>query len=167
MPLERSSQLIGTESAPASKRSGLVDIPPELLQFAVRHVTSSPQEFPHPSPADVSAVAASVVDAVSEMQVTPAAVMDARALSHLGGRLLDVMRGEAMRRWKSYGITETQLPVLLLAIERARDAVANRAAQQLVSQLGGSAGLELLGEVAHDMRSEEHTSELQSHHDLV
>ena len=153
MPLERSSQLIGTESAPASKRSGLVDIPPELLQFAVRHVTSSPQEFPHPSPADVSAVAASVVDAVSEMQVTPAAVMDGRALSHLGGRLLDVMRGEAMRRWKSYGITETQLPVLLLAIERARDAVANRAAHQLVSQLGGSAGLELLGEVAHDMHS--------------
>jgi len=153
MPLQRTSQLIATESPSASERGGLVEIPPDVQQFAVRHVSSSLKDSDNPSPADVSGVAASVAAAVLEMQITPAAVMDSRALSDLGGRLLDVMRDELMRRWKAHGITETQLPVLLLAMARAREAIANRAAHQLVSQLGGSAGLDLLAEVAHDMHS--------------
>ena len=153
MPLQRSSQLIATESPSASERSGLVEVPPDLQQFAVQHVTSSLHDSGNPSPAEVSAVAASVVAAILEMQITPAAAMDPRALSDLGGRLLDAMRDELMRRWKAHGISETQLPVLLLAMARAREAIANRAAHQLVSQLGGTAGLDLLSEVAHDMHS--------------
>jgi signal transduction histidine kinase len=46
-----------------------------------------------------------------------------------------------------------QLPVLLLAMERAREAMLNPAAHALVTQLGSSAGLELLAEIAHDMHS--------------
>ncbi|HEV2670475.1 MAG TPA: HAMP domain-containing sensor histidine kinase [Gemmatimonadales bacterium] len=153
MPVERASQLIASKSASASERSGLVEIPPDLEQFAVRHVASSPKDSGHAAPAEIGEVAASVVAAVLEMQVTPAAVMDARALSDLGGRLLDAMRDELMRRWRAYGIKERQLSVLLLAMARAREAIGNRAAHQLVSQLGGNAGLELLGEVAHDMHS--------------
>jgi len=153
MPVERSSNVNPPESAPRHERSGLIKFPRDLQQFAVRHVTTSAKEFGNPSPADVNDVAASVVAAVLEMQITPAAVVDARALSDLGRGLLDVMRSEAMRRWKAYGISETHLPVLLLAMERAREAIANRAAHQLVSQLGGSAALDLLAEVAHDMHS--------------
>jgi len=153
MPLQRTSQLNATESSSASERSGLVEIPSDVQQFAVRHVSSGLKDAGNPSPGDVSAVAASVAAAVLEMQVTPAAVMDPLALSDLGGRLLDAMRDELTRRWKAHRITETQLPVLLLAMARAREAIANRAAHQLVSQLGGTAGLELLSEVAHDMHS--------------
>jgi len=152
MPVERSSHVNLPESASRHARSGLIKFPPDLQQFAARHVTTS-QEFGNPSPADVNDVAASVVAAVLEMQITPSAVMDARALSDLGRGLLDVMRSEAMRRWKAYGISEMDLPVLLLAMERVREAIANRAAHQLVSQLGGSAALDLLAEVAHDMHS--------------
>jgi signal transduction histidine kinase len=43
--------------------------------------------------------------------------------------------------------------VLLLALERLRDAIVNRVARGLVTQLSGSAGLQLLVEVAHDMHS--------------
>jgi signal transduction histidine kinase len=109
--------------------------------------------FTDTSPTEVSSIAASVVAVVREMQVTQAAVIEARAHTPLGRRLLDVMRDEVMDRWVAHGITERQLPVLLLAMERAREAINNPAAHALVTQLGTSAGLELLAEVAHDMHS--------------
>lgn len=93
-----------------------------------------------------------VVASVLETQITPAMVMDARVQSSLGRRLLEVMREEVMQRWKEHGITEAELPVLLLAIERVREAIASGDANSLASQLG-SEGLNLLVEVAHDMHS--------------
>lgn len=154
MPVERSSQLTSSEPALRSERSGLVRIPSELQEFAIRYVVARRgDEFGSPSSTEVSDVAASVVTGVVEMQVTPTAAIDARAHSPLGRRLLDVMRDEVMSRWNAHRITETQLPVLLLAMERAREAINNPAAHALVMQLGGSAGLELLAEVAHDMHS--------------
>lgn len=144
MPADSASQQILNESVP---------LPPEVQQFAVRHVTERAAECGNPSPGEIAGVAASVVDAILEMEITPSAVMDTRALSTLGSRVLEVMSDEVTRRWKAYAITETQLPVLLLAMARVREAIANRAAHQLVSQLGGTAGLELLAEVAHDMHS--------------
>lgn len=139
---------------PQTGRSGLVAIAAELQQWAVRQILPRyADQFGNPSLDEVQDIAAGVVAAVVEMQVTPAAVIDSRTQSGLGQRLLDVMREEVMRRWQAHGITETELPVLLLAMERVREATANPAAHQLVSQLGGAAGLELLAEVAHDMHS--------------
>jgi len=107
----------------------------------------------NPSPTDVADVATSVVAGILDMQVTPHAVIDGRAHSPLGRRLLDVMRDEVIARWKAHGLAESQLPVLLLAMERVREAIGNPAVHALVTQLGGNAGLELLAEVAHDMHS--------------
>ena len=129
-------------------------LPQEIQQFAVRYVLSQcGDELGHLSPADVREVAGSVVAGVRAMQVTSTAVIDARAHSPLGRGLLEAMREQVMSCWQAHGITERQLPLLLLAIERTREAIHNPAAHALVTQLGGNAGLELLAEVAHDMHS--------------
>jgi signal transduction histidine kinase len=107
----------------------------------------------NPSVEDVANVANGVVAGILEMQVTPHAVIDAPARSPLGRRLLEVMRDEVMARWKAHGLTESQLPVVLLAMERVREAIVHPAVHALVTQLGGTAGLELLAEIAHDMHS--------------
>ena len=154
MPVEHPSQLTGSDPARSSERGAVVGIPLELQQFAIRSVVSRcGDDLGNPSSTEVSAVADSVVAGVLAMQVTPTAVIDAHAHSLLGRQLLDVMRAEVMSRWNALGITETQLPVLLLAMERAREAIHNPAAHALATQLGGNAGLELLAEVAHDMHS--------------
>ena len=150
MPVERASQLTGSESASAPARSGQVGIPQDLQQFAIARCAD---EFPDSAPTEIAAIAASVVAGVMEMEVTPAAVIDARAQTPIGRRLLNVIRDEVIFRWNAHGITERQLPVLLLAMERAREAIHNPAAHALVAQLGTNAGLELLAEVAHDMHS--------------
>jgi len=107
----------------------------------------------NPSRAQVTDVLVIVVASILEMQITPGMVIDARGQSELGRRLLELMRDEVMRSWRDYAIDETQLPVLLLAIERVRDAIANRDVHSLAAQLGGGDGLNLLADVAHDMRS--------------
>ena len=126
----------------------------KIEQFAVRYVlTQCGEELGHLSPADVREIADNVVAGVLAMQVTPTAVIDARTRSPIGRGLLEAIREEVMTRWKAHGVTEIQLPRLLLAIERTREAIHNPAAHALVTQLGGNAGLELLAEVAHDMHS--------------
>jgi signal transduction histidine kinase len=135
-------------------RNGGIGVPHALQQSAIRQLMALPAAEPaSPSIEEVRDIAAGVVASVLAMQITPTAVIDSRAQSALGRRLLDAIRDHLMRDWRSHGIKETQLPLLLLAIERVREATANRAAHQLVAQLGGSAGLDLLAEVAHDMHS--------------
>ena len=136
------------------ERGGLVGVPPAIQQLATRHVIARwSQELGNPSPAEVSDVLVIVVASILEMQITPAMVIDARAQSDLGRRLLDVMRAEIMGSWRAYAIDETELPLLLLAIERVRDAMANRDVRALATELGGGDGLILLSDAAHDMRS--------------
>ena len=154
MPVDNPTQLTGSDVASGSQQGAVVGIPHELQQFAIRSVLARRgDELGNPSSTEVSAAAESVVAGVLAMQVTPAAVIDSHAHSLLGRALLEAMRAEVMSRWNAHGITVPQLPVLLLAIERAREAISNPAAHSLVMQLGGSAGLELLAEVAHDMHS--------------
>lgn len=153
MSLKRSSQTNRSEPA-SSERTGIVTVPPGLQQFAASCIVARcADEVDNPSPTDVADVATSVVAGIVEMQLTPYAVIDGRAHSPLGRRLLDVMRDEVIARWKAHGLAESQLPVLLLAMERVREAIGNPAVHALVTQLGGNAGLELLAEVAHDMHS--------------
>ena len=154
MPVEHLSQLTGSDLAPSGERGASVGIPHKLQQFAVESVVARRnEELGNPSSTQASAVAASLVAGVLAMQVTPTAVVAEQAHSPVGRRLLDVMRAEVMSRWKAHGITEAQLPALLLAMERVREVINNPAAHALVTQFGGSAGLELLAEVAHDMHS--------------
>ncbi len=138
---------------PDVARPGLVGVPPAIQQHAARQVIARCQELGNPSRAQVTDVLLIVVASILEMQITPGTVIDARAQSALGRLLLELMRDEVMRSWRHYAIDETELPVLLLAIERVRDAIANRDVHSLAAQLGGGDGLNLLADVAHDMRS--------------
>jgi signal transduction histidine kinase len=154
MPVESSSQQASSEPAPSGERSNSMGFPQQISQAAVQYVLSQcGQELGHITPADVAELADRVVAGVLAMQVTPTAVIDTRTHSPLGRGLLDAMREEVVTRWKAHGIGEAQLPRLLLAMERTREAIQNPAAHALVTQLGGTAGLELLAEVAHDMHS--------------
>lgn len=128
--------------------------PQEISQSAVQYVLSQCGDgLGHITPADVREIADRIVAGVLAMQVTSTAVIDTRTHSPIGRGLLDAMREEVLTRWKEHGIGERQLPRLLLGMERTREAIHNPAAHALVTQLGGSAGLELLAEVAHDMHS--------------
>ena len=91
--------------------------------------------------------------AVLETQVTDSAVIDARAHTLLGRRLLTDLRGELLRSWKAAGVAETDLVPLLAAFERVRDAISPDATPSFSAQLAGTDGLRLLIDVAHDLRS--------------
>jgi len=148
-----SSEISRTLPAPRTPGAGLVGIPPAIQQIAARQVVARwSRALGNPSPSEVTGMLVMVVASVLETQITPAMVIDARAQSSLGRRLLEVMREVVMQRWKEHGIAEAELPVLLLAIERVREAMASGDANSFASQLG-SEGLNLLVEVAHDMHS--------------
>jgi signal transduction histidine kinase len=156
MTVGRSSKPLTTEPATSapSGRDGLVPVPTRIRSFAIHEVTAHwSAQLGNPSAAQLEETAACVVAGIHEIQITPGAVIDAPALSLLGQRLVEVMRHDVVTRWQECGLSAPEVPVLLLAMERVRDAIVNRAAHQLVSQLSGTAGLQLLVEVAHDMHS--------------
>lgn len=81
--------------------------------------------------------------------------VDARLSSVLGQRLLELLRAETVRGWQR-GTTAPD-PSLLLdlleAFERVREAIEPHWANFFSSRLSGPDGLELVVEVAHDLRS--------------
>ena len=64
-------------------------------------------------------LAASIV----ETQITAAPVIDARVRSSLGRHLLEQLRRDVVTRWAESGVADSELPPLLVAIERVRDAL--------------------------------------------
>jgi signal transduction histidine kinase len=135
-----------------ASRGGLVSIPPTIQQIAVSEALRCASELGNPVPPEITDLLVIVAASVLETQITPDAVIDARAQSPLGRRLLQIMKEEILRGWKSHGIAEPELPPLLLAIEHVREALENDPVRAFASQLG-SEGLKLLVEVAHDMHS--------------
>jgi signal transduction histidine kinase len=149
----RPGQKNATRSSPARHiPRGLVGVPPAIQQIAAHQATQDAPKLGNPSPGDIADVLVIVTASVLETQITPDAVLDARAQSPLGRRLLQVMTDEVMCRWRAHGVAETELPPLLLALERVREAMANDGGRAFAAQLGGE-GLKLLTEVAHDMHS--------------
>ena len=141
-------------SLPASfERGGVVGNSSAILQSAARHVVLQWRErigetAAGPEIADLIVVlAASIV----ETQLTAAPVIDERFRSSLGRRLLDQLRKEVVTRWAENGVADANMPPLLLAIERVRDALEPSQAEVLAAQLSGSESL--LVDVAHDLRS--------------
>jgi K+-sensing histidine kinase KdpD len=84
---------------------------------------------------------------------SPNAVVDERTRSALGRRLLDLLRVEIVKGWSESGVADSALPPLLLAIERVREAIEPGWGQSFAARLSGSDGMELLVDVAHDLRS--------------
>ena len=88
---------------------------------------------------------------------TPAAParprVDPRIHSALGRRLLELLRGEIVERWRDSGVADSELLPLLVALERVRVTIQPDWSQTFAQQLSGADGLALLMDVAHDLRS--------------
>ena len=157
MPSQSANNVELSRSSPTTRalRSGPAGLPAQIQLAATQQLIALwPADLgPIPSPAEVGQVMAILLGAVLEMQVTDAAVVDARAHSPLGRGLLNAMRSELLRSWKDAGVSDTDLAALLAAFERVREAIAPDASQSLTAQLAGSDGLRLLIDVAHDLRS--------------
>jgi signal transduction histidine kinase len=153
MTLQSLSEKAIASPAPVVPDRGVVGIPQTIQQTVAREVVACSGEEPgNPSPAQVREAVNLVVAGVEEMQITRSAVIDARARSALGHRVVDAMRSEIMGGWRRHGIAETELPVMLLALERVREAVMSDGSKLFAAQLGAAA-LNLLIDVAHDMHS--------------
>ena len=96
-----------------TSRRGLVGIPPAVQEIALRRVIARSEEFGDPLPAEVTGTLLIVVASVMENQLTPGAVVDARAQTDIGRRLIEVIREEVTQCWRVHGIHETDLPMLL------------------------------------------------------
>jgi signal transduction histidine kinase len=152
MPVQPVSQPIQQSPGPREPRAGLVSVPP-----AIQHTVSQKidalyrDELGNPRPAEIADAIITVVASVLEMQITPGSSIDARAQSRLGRRVIALISDELTQCWRQYGVVENELPRLLLALERVREASVNGGVS-LATHLGGD-GLKLLVEVAHDMHS--------------
>ena len=130
-------------------------MPPAILQAAARDVIAQWRRdlgYP-PASAEIADLLVILATSIHETQVTPASVIDQRAHSTLGRRLLDRLRIEVERNWRENGLTDAELPPLLAAIERVREALEPTAGQMFAAQLAGADGMQLLVDVAHDLRS--------------
>ena len=89
---------------------------------------------------------------VERLVVDAGAFVDRRVHSALARRMLDLLRAEVVRSWAEHG-DATQGPAILEAIERMREAIEPRSVQDFTGRLSGPDGLELLVQIAHDLRS--------------
>jgi signal transduction histidine kinase len=130
-------------------------VPPAILQAAARQVLAQWREDlgDPPAAAEVADLMVILATSILETQITSAPVIDPRAHSTLGQRLLELLRTEVVRGWKESGVADAELPPLLVAIERVREAIEPAPAQSFAAHLAGADGMELLVEVAHDLRS--------------
>lgn len=129
-----------------------MSIPAAIQEIAASEALRRAHEFGNAARTDITNLLVIVTAGVLETQITSDAVMDARAQTPLGRRLLQIMKEEIIQGWKRHGIAEAELPALMLAMERVREALENDPARKFTSQLGSEA-LKLLVDVAHDMHS--------------
>jgi signal transduction histidine kinase len=94
-----------------------------------------------------------VASSLLELRVNPNAPLDDRMRSTLGRRLLELLRAAVVASWTGYDAGLAEMPALLGAMERLREAIEPDWAQYFASQLSGPDGLVLLVDIAHDLRS--------------
>jgi len=109
-------------------------------------------------PADmdiVAAVLAAIALAVDQERPRYVTELVHRASPALGARLLELLRAEVIRGWATGPghLTPPAMLTLLGAIERVREAIEPDSARQLGSRLAEPGGLDLVVEIAHDLRS--------------
>lgn len=96
-----------------------------------------------------------LAEAVQQARCGNAVTVDARAASPAGWRQLELLQTELIRAWDEDGARVSTALVLKTwnAVEAVRKALERSGAEHMASQLAGPDGLELLVEVAHDLRS--------------
>jgi signal transduction histidine kinase len=142
---------------PASRveRPGFVRTPVRALHAATRRTAewwrkqlgdSSPVE-------DVPELVVLVAAGVHQAHVNPAAPLDKRMRSAPARRLLEHLRAELVRGWADNGGDDKEVLALLVTMERVREAIETGWGHSFAAHLAGADGMELLVEVAHDLRS--------------
>ena len=103
----------------------------------------------------VAAVLAAIALAVDQQRPRYVTEMVHRASPALGARLLELLRAEVVRGWAAAPghLNPAGMLTMLGAIERVREAIEPDSARQLGSRLAEPGGLDLVVEIAHDLRS--------------
>ena len=103
----------------------------------------------------VAAVLAAIALAVDQQRPRYVTELVHRASPTLGARLLELLRSEVIRAWATAPglLTPPGMLATLAAIERVREAIEPDSAQQLGARLAEPGGLDLVVEIAHDLRS--------------
>src|SRR5713101_7211000 len=127
----------------------------DVLRSAARRVIARRRdEIDSAAHADeVTELLVLVASSVSELQASPDAPLDERMRSTLGRRLLELLRAEVVRSWVGQDVGRDEMPGILAAMERVREAMEPDWAHDFAARLSGPDGLQILVDVAHDLRS--------------
>jgi len=135
----------------------LAGISSPLLTAAARRVAQRVREEAI-EPADseaATALLAAIALAVDQQRPRFVTELVRRASPTLGARLVDMLRTELIRGWAAH--RESLVPADMLgtleAIEHVREAIEPSGARQLAERLAAPGGLDLVVEIAHDLRS--------------
>jgi len=103
----------------------------------------------------VAAVLAAIALAVDQQRPRYVTELVHRASPALGARLLELLRAEVILGWTAAPshLNPTGMLAMLGAIERVREAIEPDSARQLGTRLAEPGGLDLVVEIAHDLRS--------------
>lgn len=102
---------------------------------------------------EVALLANLLARTVQQVQADGSIIVDERLRSAHGRRVLELFRAEVIRGWSDDRATHTEIPAVLTAIERIREAGENEWAQRFSDRVSGTNGLDLLVAIAHDLRS--------------
>jgi signal transduction histidine kinase len=126
-----------------------------LLEAAARRVATQWGGLPGDGAdrEEVTELLALLANGVHLRQTDAAAPVDQRLCSVLGRRLLDLLRAEVVRGWMQNGAAHPQMRALFAAIENMREAIEPNWVQDFTPRLSGLDGVELVVDIAHDLRS--------------
>jgi signal transduction histidine kinase len=146
---------VSSLTVPRLERGARVGAWTSILESAADRVVSRYQQDVA-GPPHVSATVALLIaltTRILETQITPDPVADPRLRSELGRELLDELRAEIVRGWQAGGAPDSELPPLMRALEDMRTAIGKPVEQSFSAHLRGADGMDLLVNVAHDLRS--------------
>lgn len=153
-PLPRPASRAASEPQPRFE-DALNGIPSDILKAAVARVEGRwRQEASDAVESDqVGDLLVLIATAAFERRGTAAGPIDERARCPLGRRVLELLRAEVVHEWSSDAAPTDEIRRIMVGLERVREAIEPDWAQYFVSRLSGPDGLELLVDVAHDLRS--------------
>ena len=124
-----------------------------VLQVAAEHVVASWRDAGSDSAdaTEVAFLANMLAQTVQQVQIDGDVTVDERLRSPHGRRVLELLRAEVIRGWSDDRGTE--IPAILTAIERVREATDYDWATRFSDRVSGTNGLDLLVAIAHDLRS--------------
>ena len=142
-------------SGPTTEARPVVGVRSLLLTAAVRRVEARWQQLYGSSTdaADIPRLLAAFALAADHRDPIYVAELEPRPALRRSQRLLEMLEGELLRRWKAGHVSGAEVLPELAALRDVRTSIENRYQQLPGAPLLGPDGLEFLVEVVHDLRS--------------